>query len=392
MKTAKTLPIIGLAIGAFLVLTSFTLLYISKEPLFDKSQDPIPEETYEPANIYSLEQENGEEEDDDEDLVTENEEEILKEETVLRESGWIPNWGFDLGYESLQNNKGIIDTVMPVLYTVDKNGNVISRGVSDTNINKLLTYCKGNSIRVIPTVGSYDFDSMKAGLSSTESYTKQIDTIVGEIEKYNFDGIDLDYEMINVSEKENFLEFLNDLGKELKRRNKILSVTVFPQWDNATYSDHEETRSVQDYIMIGRYADEVRIMAYDYTLQSSEVPGPIAPINWIKDVLDYAINNIPKEKIWLAIHLYGYQWSSDRTVAFTYTTTLSSIINSSGINNIFKEDIGEGYAEFSCDDDFLCKTYFQTPRGVEIRRDIAKEYNIAGVAYWRLGGEMDILK
>ena len=391
MKTPKTLPIIGLAIGAFLVLASFTLLYISKENVFDKSQDSMSEETYEPVNIYDLDDQDYEEteEGDEEEQIKE---EIPEEKSVLKESGWIPNWGFDLGYESLQNNKRIIDTVMPVLYTVDKSGNVVSRGVSDVNINKLLTYCRENGIRVIPTVGSYDFDSMKAGFASTESYTRQINTIVSEVEKYNFDGIDLDYEMINTSEKDNFLEFLNSLGKELKKRNKILSVTVFAQWENATYNDHQETRAVQDYTMIGRYADEVRIMAYDYTLQSSKTPGPVGPINWIENVLDYAIKNISKEKIWLGVHLYGYQWSSDRTVAFTYTTTESAIINSQGINNIFKEDIGEGYAEFNCDGDFLCKTYFQTPRGVEMRRDIAREYGIAGVAYWRLGGELDILK
>jgi len=40
----------------------------------------------------------------------------------------------------------------------------------------------------------------------------------------------------------------------------------------------------------------------------------------------------------------------------------------------------------------LLTAYFQTPKGVEMRRDIAKEYGIAGVAYWRLGGELDILK
>ncbi len=391
MKTAKTLPIIGLVIGAFLVLSSFTLLYISQENIFDKSQDSMSGETYEPANINNLEDQDYKRTEEN-DKKEEVKEEIPEQKFVLKESGWIPNWGFDLGYESLENNEGIIDTVMPVLYTVDKSGNVVSRGVSDTNINKLLTYCRENSIRVIPTVGSYDFESMRAGFATTESYTRQINTIVSEVEKYNFDGIDLDYEMINTSEKDNFLEFLNSLGKELRKRNKILSVTVFAQWGNATYNDHQETRTVQDYTMIGRYADEVRIMAYDYTLQSSKTPGPIGPINWIEEVLDYATKNIPKEKIWLGVHLYGYQWSSDRTVAFTYTTTESAIINSQGINNIFKKDIGEGYAEFTCDGDFLCKAYFQTPRGVEMRRDIAKEYGIAGVAYWRLGGELDVLK
>jgi spore germination protein len=389
MKTANKLPIIGLAIGLFLFLGSLSLFLIFKTEEPATSTDAvITYEQYEPANVNTLEEVEIQEEDNEE----KGEKKEVIQETTLKESGWIPNWAFDLGSESLVNNKGIIDTVLPVLYTVNSSGDVESRGVSTSKINDLMTYCTENNIRVLPTIGSYDFDSVSASLASEDSYKRQIDTIVSEIEKYNFDGIDLDYEMVRTSDKENFLKFLQELGQELEERDKILSVTVFAQWEGATYEDHEETRAVQDYAEVGKYAHEVRIMAYDYTLQSSKTPGPVGPLNWIEDVLDYATNRIPKEKIWLGVHLYGYQWSKDRTVAFTYTTTESAIINSSGINNIFKEDIGEGYAEFNCDGDFVCKTYFQTPRGVEMRRDIAKEYGIAGTAYWRLGGELDILK
>ena len=79
------------------------------------------------------------------DTNIQNEEEIQGEEEQiyeLKESGWIPNWAFDLGYDSLIENKGIIDTVNPVLYTINSNGDIVSRGVSDANIQRLLTYCK----------------------------------------------------------------------------------------------------------------------------------------------------------------------------------------------------------------------------------------------------------
>jgi len=108
MKTAKTLPIIGLTIGAFLILTSFTLLFISKDSVFNNSQDSISEDTYEPANILNLEDQDSQDmqpEEDDEEGLVKKEEEVPEEKLKLRESGWIPNWAFDLGYESLKNNK-----------------------------------------------------------------------------------------------------------------------------------------------------------------------------------------------------------------------------------------------------------------------------------------------
>jgi spore germination protein len=395
MKSTKILSVTGIVLSSLVILASLTLLFLDRtstnDTLFDDQLN-----NYEPANVNDI---NLLEEQNEEGVVKESEETIKEEEErEIRESGWIPNWGFDLGYESLLNNEGIIDTVMPVLYTVNKSGNVISRGVSDANINKLLTYCRGDNIRVIPTIGSYDFDSMKAGFASTESYTRQIDTILSEVEKYGFDGIDLDYEMINTSEKENFLEFLNSLGNELRKKNKILSVTVFPQWDNASYNDHQETRAVQDYSLIGRYADEVRIMAYDYTLQSSKTPGPIGPVNWIEDVLDYATKSIPKEKVWLGVHLYGYQWqihpsTEDKTIALTYTTMNSYLSSPTVVEQpVFKEELGETYIKFGSAGGYSNEIYYQDQRGINMRRDIAKEYGIAGVAYWRLGGELDILK
>jgi spore germination protein len=48
-------------------------------------------------------------------------------------------------------------------------------------------------------------------------------------------------------------------------------------------------------------------MAYDYHWDSSP-PGPVAPINWVRDVLAYAKTRIPPHKIVLGIPLAGYDW------------------------------------------------------------------------------------
>jgi spore germination protein YaaH len=388
MKATKTLPIIGMAFGSLIILLSLTFMFLA--PPTPENGDSLGEvNLYESANVNTLDQVEKEIE------IQEEVPEEPEEETIpytLKESGWIPNWGFDLGLESLENNLGIIDTALPVLYTVDETGDIVSRGVSEAKIQELLSSCKENNIKVIPTIGSYDFESTASAFKDDASYQKQVERIIAEVEKYAFDGIDLDYEMINSPYKENFLNFIKKLSVELDERDKVLSVTVFAKWEDADYKDHQETRTVQDYSEIAKYADEVRIMAYDYTLQSSEVPGPIAPIDWVESVLDYAIEKIPEEKIWLGVHLYGYQWASDRTIAFTYTTALSAIVNDPDIEYVYKEDIAEAYSVFPCDNGYTCKAYFQTPEGVSARRTLAKEYEIAGISYWRLGGELDLLK
>ena len=375
MQQIRTLSIIGIIFGSIAILLSLYLLIIKSD--------------IRNSDINISEQENQIEEEDSKVQDDTKTEEV--KEVVLKESGWIPNWGFDLGYDSLVNNGEIISTVLPVLYTVDSSGNVSSRGVSEANIFKLLTYTKDNGIRVIPTIGSYDYTSMNILLSTEETRKRGIDVIVSDIERYGFDGIDLDFERIYSSDKNNYIQFLRELNIELEKIDKVLSVTVFAQWENGTYpSVQQESILAQDYTQIGNIVDEVRIMAYDYTLSSSQVAGPIAPLSWIKEVLDFSVKNIDVKKIWLGVHLYGYEWVSGKATALTYSS-VSNILSNSNIQSEFRDDISEGYAEYGCEGGQECSMYYQDSQGIQVRRDLAKEYGIAGLSYWRLGGEMDIL-
>ena len=73
---------------------------------------------------------------------------------------------------------------------------------------------------------------------------------------------------------------------------------------------HDQRNQAQDYAAIGRVADQVRVMAYDYHWSTS-APGPIAPVDWVRDVLDYSLTRIPADKIVLGVPLYGYDWVGD---------------------------------------------------------------------------------
>ncbi len=376
MNLTRILSIIGIIVGISLISLYFFLLQ-TKPSDIPNSENTIIQ--------------NKDTEEKTDESVQEKEEEIIPE-YILLESGWIPNWAFDLGFESLKQNKEIVSTVNPVLYTINKEGKLESRGIPKSKIQELVKYSQGNNIRVIPTIGSYNTESIASLLKNTANIQSNISSILKEIKKYGFDGIDLDYELINEKNKEQYKQYLSLLKEELSKENKILSVTVFAQWENAKYTEYESTRNVQEYQYLGTVADEVRIMAYDYTRATSKKPGPIGPIDWIEDVLKYATTKIPKEKIWLGVHLYGYEWIGSKTEALTYTS-IQKLLSSSNIATEYKNNIGEGYAKFPCvNSTVTCQMYFQTKQGIQDRRDIAEKYQVAGVSYWRLGGELDLLK
>lgn len=376
MNPTRILSIIGIIVGISLISLYFFLLQ-TKPSDIPNSENTIIQNTDTEEKV--------------DESVQEKEEEIIPE-YILLESGWIPNWAFDLGFESLKQNKEIVSTVNPVLYTINKEGKLESRGIPKSKIQELVTYSKANNIRVIPTIGSYNEGSIDALLKDSTNIQRNISDILKEIEIYNFDGIDLDFEIINENSKEKYIGYITLLKTNLSEKNKLLSLTLFAQWNDAKYTDHESTRKVQDYEYLGNIADEVRIMAYDYTRATSKKPGPIGPLDWIEDILEYATSEIPKEKIWLGVHLYSYEWVGTRTEALT-NVSVQKLISKENITSTYKKDIGEGYAKFSCvNSTVICQIYFQTSQGVQDRREIAKRYQIAGVSYWRLGGELDLLR
>jgi len=76
-----------------------------------------------------------------------------------------------------------------------------------------------------------------------------------------------------------------------------------------------------DYAAIGRAADQVRLMGYDYHWDSSP-PGPVAPVSWIRAVLRYAKTRIPASKIILGAPLYGYGWSGGHGTPISWLQAL----------------------------------------------------------------------
>lgn len=383
MKIKKPLLII-LVILLLLLLGGLLYIILSKE----LQKDEIEIDSFYEEHIQLKEEEI------EEVVIVEEEDEAIEEEReeyILKESAWMPPWYFNESFQSLKEHVGIIDTVNPVFYSVNSNGSLSSRKPNQETVKQFLNFCRENDIRVIPTIGSFSFSTMDSVLSSKQSVDTHVKNIISELDKYNFDGIDIDYERIRTSRKDNYEYFLGQLSLELDKRNKVLSVAIFPQWgDNINYSTHKDTVSVQDLSLLSDFVDEVRIMTYDYTLQSSSTPGPIGPINWMEDVLEYTLANIEKEKIWMGVHLYAYRWKEGEAVALT-PASFRSIVNSSTINTQFREDIAEGYAEYSCDST-RCFLYFQTKEGVNLRRNLARRYEIAGVAYWSLGRDDGILK
>ncbi len=321
-------------------------------------------------------------------------------------SGWIPYWGSPSGLNSLKNNPTLFSSVSPVWFEVNKDGSLKNKYPS--NKGEIISFLKDNNIEIIPAIAMFDHELFTEVLQNKDNFNNHIQSIVDTVVNNDFDGIDLDYESTKLSDKVKYFEFLSALSKELKSKNKKLIVTVIAKWgDNITYPSLVETREVQDWSLIQNYADKIRIMAYDYTFIKSKFPGPIAPINWIDEVLKYGVSKVDPKKLVLGVHLYAYEWIGKDDTKLPFVPSMK--MNSSGdseakaftyaeVKNILKSNDGksgtyesEKIFDYVAKDNISRTLVYIDQKGINDRINLAKKYNISGIAFWRIGGESDLL-
>ena len=276
---------------------------------------------------------------------------------------------------------------MPVWYSLDEDGSLIDRRAG--NWYEVLNLSNQMGYEVYPSIALFDADQMEKALSSDANIDRTVSQLMADVEKYNLEGVDIDYEMIYLSDSNGYFKFLNRLKEALGDR--VLSVTVLPQWETLSYSNLTETRAVQDWVRIGELADQVRIMTYDYTYSGSTSAGPIGPLGWQEGVLQYAVKRIPKEKIWLGVHLYAYSWAQGSSATALTFSAVESIDESLVESRLYNIGFAEEEIIYRCDTDINCIAMTQTHEGIDARAQLASDYGIAGLAFWRLGNEGTLL-
>jgi spore germination protein len=321
-------------------------------------------------------------------------------------AGWIPRWSVESGYTSIKKNRHILGEISPMWYKVNTDGSLYSYRFSNAGSYKKLA--RDNGILLIPTVAMFDYKILNEVFSTQENFDRHIVSILYEVEKYGYDGIDLDYESMLVEDKAKFFEFLEILSAKLHEKNKKLYVTVLSKWGNMSYGALPQTREVQDWNRIEKYADVIRIMAYDYTYSGSTHPGPIGPLSWHKKILDYAVDELPEEKIQMGIHLYAYQWERPATddffekeitelIAERNFKNIGSYVNK-GAERILEENEGgqideyegENFYRYQLDGKDRVLVYLDS-KNLSKRNELAKSYGIRGVSYWSFGGDDNLL-
>lgn len=227
--------------------------------------------------------------------------------------------------------------------------------------------------------------------------------VIPLMRKYGFSDLNLDIEQIADAtdvDRSNFILFASEI-KHILNAQKAGTLTVDITGDDLIRNNLIEPEK------IGKIADYVMLMMYDFHYTGSSVTGPVAPLSGAGTVAEYdiesavqkALTAIPAEKIILGAPLYGYEWET------LGDDPRSPVIPSSGIiaSNKRVEDLLSNCASCSAKIDQVAKesyliykdqgtgTYHQifypTDKSMQVKIDFALRQDLAGIGLWALGYE-----
>ena len=124
------------------------------------------------------------------------------------------------------------------------------------------------------------------------------------MQEKGFIGLDIDFEFIQAEYKEQFISFISNVKNNLQplgfSYHGSLGSKTSGEMTGVLYEAH-------DYPAIGAIADIVLIMTYEWGYLYGP-PMATAPLNNVRQVLEYAVSTIPNEKILMGIPNYSYDW------------------------------------------------------------------------------------
>ncbi|MDQ0233563.1 glycoside hydrolase family 18 protein [Metabacillus malikii] len=223
-------------------------------------------------------------------------------------------------------------------------------------------------------------------LNDTNIQNRLLENIVQTAKKYGFRDIHFDMEYLRPEDREAYNQFLRKAKNRFKQEGWLLSTALAPK---TSAEQKGRWYEAHDYKAHGEIVDFVVIMTYEWGY-SGGPPMAVSPINPVREVLEYALTEMPSQKIMMGQNLYGYDWTLPFVEGGQYAKAVSpqqAIQLAAKYNVPIQYDTTAQAPHFNYADENgkEHKVWFEDARSIQAKFNLIKELNIRGISYWKLG-------
>jgi len=293
-------------------------------------------------------------------------------------------------YHSVTTFTTYLSAVSAARFNIDSTGAVTG---SLPNAD-LVPFDRANGIHTYACVANFgsggDFDPVLGHSALVTNKTIVINNLVTLTKTGGFDGLNLDFEAIDPTDRDAYSQFVSELATKLHAGGFKLVLSV----PSKTADDPTDDWSYPfDYVAIGKDADLLQLMTYDENGPGWSDAGPISGADWVDQCLAYAVSVVSPSKLLIGLPAYGYDWdltayANTGAYPFSYvawtdfpawlaipgavehwdTTTLSPSVT---------------YTKDGHDHE----AWFENTKSIQAKTALVKKYDLAGLSVWSLGQE-----
>ena len=302
----------------------------------------------------------------------------------------------------LSNTKGL-NVISPTwFYLKDTNGGIGSLASSD-----YVNYCHQNNIEVWALVSN--FGAKDQGLESPDTtqvltYSSRreslINNLISAAIQYKLDGINVDFESLDPSIGDSYIQFIRELSLKCANNGIVLSVDNYPPTAYTAFYNRSEQAVFADYVIL---------MGYDEHYAGSEEAGSVSSIGFVNQGVADTLQSVPADQLILGMPFYTRVWSetpvSDDGAAVSTTEDTSdsdtlyeldcysagmkevqNLISTNGAVPVWSDTDGQYYVEY-INGGVTYKIWVEDATSLEEKLKVMQSNQLAGGAFWKLGLE-----
>lgn len=195
-----------------------------------------------------------------------------------------------------------LDVVSPTWFDIiGSASNLNSINVLDKADSEYVKIAHRNGYEVWALLAEFDADRAYAMFTNKSVMDRVINQVVGYVEKYNLDGINIDFEGLGLKNKEGLITFTRELTNRLKAKNPLIKVSI----DVTKPSTSDKWSRFYDRKALSDIVDYMMFMAYDEHYKGSPVAGSVGSLPWVEQGINEILAlKVPKDKLILGVPFY----------------------------------------------------------------------------------------
>ena len=220
---------------------------------------------------------------------------------------------------------------------------------------------------------------------NSQAYTDNlIQNLLTVMEEKGYQGVDIDFEYILAQDRDAFTGFVWQVAETMRENGYHTSVALAPK---TSANQRGLLYEGKDYRALGEAADHVLLMTYEWGYTYGP-PMAVAPINQVRRVVEYALTEIPAEKVDLGIPNYGYDWPLPYERGVTKAATIGNvqavrIAVEQGAEIRFDSLAESPYFRYTADG-VEHEVWFEDVRSLQAKFNLIREYGLRGCGYWQI--------